>query len=234
MKKIDLNESSPRRKFLQTIAASTAVLGAASILSPFQQLNAAPTDYFSGEDADQWFGKKTKGKHKIVFDVTAPHSIFPFAWPKVFLLTNAATGTPEKDSSVVVILRHDAVGFALADNQWAKYNLGDHFKVDDQRTGKRSTRNPFWKPNPGEFQVPGIGPVPIGINELQDSGVSFCVCDMALTVNSAVVAQGMKMDAAEVKKEWLNNILPGVQVVPSGVWAVGRAQEHGCAYCFVS
>jgi intracellular sulfur oxidation DsrE/DsrF family protein len=27
-------------------------------------------------------------------------------------------------------------------------------------------------------------------------------------------------------------LLPGIQIVPSGVWAVGRAQEHGCQYCF--
>jgi intracellular sulfur oxidation DsrE/DsrF family protein len=27
-------------------------------------------------------------------------------------------------------------------------------------------------------------------------------------------------------------LLPGVQVVPSGVWAVGRAQEKGCGYCY--
>jgi intracellular sulfur oxidation DsrE/DsrF family protein len=42
----------------------------------------------------------------------------------------------------------------------------------------------------------------------------------------------MKMEPAEVKKEWLASLLPGVHVVPSGVWAIGRAQEHGCAYCF--
>jgi intracellular sulfur oxidation DsrE/DsrF family protein len=56
---------------------------------------------------------------------------------------------------------------------------------------------------------------------------------MAITVYSAALAQTMGLNAAEVKKDWLNNILPGIQVVPSGVWAVGRAQEHGCAYCFV-
>jgi len=27
-------------------------------------------------------------------------------------------------------------------------------------------------------------------------------------------------------------LFPGIQVVPSGVMAVGRAQEHGCTYCF--
>jgi len=40
------------------------------------------------------------------------------------------------------------------------------------------------------------------------------------------------MDAAAVKKEWLGAVLPNIQVVPSGVWALGRAQEHGCTYCF--
>ena len=43
---------------------------------------------------------------------------------------------------------------------------------------------------------------------------------------------GNNADPAAVKKEWVAGVLPGIQVVPSGVWAVGRAQEHGCAYCF--
>jgi intracellular sulfur oxidation DsrE/DsrF family protein len=30
----------------------------------------------------------------------------------------------------------------------------------------------------------------------------------------------------------VSGVLPGIQVVPSGVWALGRAQEHDCAYVF--
>jgi intracellular sulfur oxidation DsrE/DsrF family protein len=74
--------------------------------------------------------------------------------------------------------------------------------------------------------------VKIGINELQDEGVLFGACDVALTVYSAVAAMGLKQDPAEIKKEWTAGLLPGVQAMPSGVWAVGRAQEHGCTYCF--
>jgi intracellular sulfur oxidation DsrE/DsrF family protein len=77
-----------------------------------------------------------------------------------------------------------------------------------------------------------VGNVAIGINELQDSGVLLCACDVALTVYSSVLGGNMNLDPQEVKKEWLSGILPGVQVVPSGVWAVGRAQEHGCGYCY--
>ncbi len=148
------------------------------------------------------------------------------------MLTNEKTGTAEKDCSVVVVLRHDAIPYAMEDKLWEKYKFGELFKIDDEATKAPAVRNAFWKPKPGDFKVPGIGNVAIGINELQDSGVMFCVCDMAMTVYSAIVAEQMKMDAAEVKKEWVSGILPNIQPVPSGVWAVGRAQEHQCAYCF--
>ena len=48
------------------------------------------------------------------------------------------------------------------------------------------------------------------------------------------VADMMKMKAEDVMNDWKAGLLPGVQIVPSGVWAVGRAQEHGCQYCFVA
>ena len=74
--------------------------------------------------------------------------------------------------------------------------------------------------------------VDIGINELQQSGVQFVVCNAAITVYSAAYAEQNKLNAEEVKKDWESGLLPGVTVVPSGVWALGRAQENKCAYCF--
>ncbi len=234
MKSNNIDGVSPRRKFLQTIAAGTATLGIASAIAPFQKLQAHPVPVINGNDGepDAWFNQ-LKGKHRMVFDVTEPHEIFPFAWPRVFTLTNAATGTPEKDVNSVVVLRHHAIPYAFPDNIWAKYNFGELFNIKDPKTNKPSLRNPFWKPKPGDFAVPGIGPVSIGINELQDSGVLFCVCNMAITVYSAVAADKMKLKAEDIKNEWTSNLLPNIPAMPSGVWAVGRAQEHGCGYCFV-
>ena len=60
----------------------------------------------------------------------------------------------------------------------------------------------------------------------------FCVCNAAMTVFSAIVADSMKMKPEDVLKDWTANVIPGFQIVPSGVWAVGRAQEHKCAYAF--
>jgi intracellular sulfur oxidation DsrE/DsrF family protein len=236
--KTKMNEIPPRRKFLTAIATGAAALG----LSALSSTALAKTGAFSNEendnsnmsDADEWF-KKINGKHRVVYDVTQPHAgselIMPFAWARVFLMTNAATGTPEKDSSVVTVWRHSAIPFAMEDRLWAKYKFGEMFKINDPVTNAPAVRNMFWKPNPA-FQIPGAGPVPIGINELQDSGALFCVCNMAITVYSAVAAKNMNLDHETVRKDWVSGLLPNVQVVPSGVWALGRAQERNCAYIF--
>lgn len=232
MEKNDFRETTDRRRFLGSLATGAAAISIATIASPLQA--SAKSDEFSvsnTDDPDEWF-KKIKGKHRVVFDATEPHEILTFAWPRVFLITNEKTGTPAKDQSVVVVLRHSAIPFAMEDKLWEKYKFGEVFKVEDPKTKAPALRNPFWKPQEGDYKVPGIGNVAIGVNELQDSGVMFCVCEMAITVYSAVVAEGMGKDAAETKKEWMAGLLPGVQPVPSGVWAIGRAQEKGCAYIF--
>ena len=80
--------------------------------------------------------------------------------------------------------------------------------------------------------MPGVGEVLIGIDQLQASGVMFCVCETAITVYSAAIAGKMKLDAKEVRADFMSGILPGIQPVPSGVWALGLAQEKGCGYIF--
>ena len=232
MEEKNLNHTTNRRGFLGTIATGAAAMGMATIASPLA-LHAAENfkEENNNEDPDEIF-KKLKGKHRVVFDATRPHEIMPFVWPKVFLMTNEMTGTPEKDSSVVVVLRHDAIPYAFEDKLWVKYKFGEMFKADDPATKMPSVRNPFWQPKPGDFVVPGFGPVPIGINELQASGVIFVVCNAAMTVYSAVAATQSGKQAADVKKEWEAGLLPGIKIVPSGVWALGRAQENGCAYIF--
>ena len=229
MKKKVTDQANERRHFLKNVATGAAALSLSMFTPPFK-LSASALDN-DPDDSDAWFNK-VKGKHRIVFDVTKPNDMLPFAWPKIFILTNGATGTPANDTGVVVILRHEAIPYAMESRLWAKYKFGDSFKIDDPKTKAPSVRNMFWQPGPDDFQVPGVGSVQIGINDLQADGVMFCVCNMALTVLSAVTAGSMKMDAKEVYKDWVSGILPGIQIVPSGVWAVGRAQEHDCAYCF--
>ncbi|ANE51971.1 hypothetical protein [Flavisolibacter tropicus] len=229
----DEKRHTSRRTFLGVLAGSTAAFSMASIASPLSAGAKAVNEHMetSPDDPEAWM-KKVNGKHRVVFDVTRPNDMLPFAWPRIFLVTNEQTGTPEKENSVVVVLRHDGIPYALKDEMWAKYKLGEFFKADDMMTKAPAVRNPFWQPKAGDFKVPGIGNVAIGINELQQSGVQFLACNMALTVYSAVMAEKMNMKAEDVKKDWTAGLIPGIQVVPSGVWALGRAQEKGCGYVF--
>lgn len=229
----------PRRKFLRGIGTGTAAIGLAGLTSAFTRNVAEEKKVMSKDPLDAWFDD-IKGEHRIVYDATQPHLIFPFAWPKVFLLTNAATGSPESDCSVVLVLRHEAICYAFKDSIWAKYNfaevfhageLGPAFKAADASTAVK-TRNPFWNTKEGDFVLPAFGPVPIGIKDLQASGVKMCVCSAAMSVYSTVLAGKMGLDQKEVLAEWTAELIPGIQQVPSGVWALGRAQKHGCGYIF--
>ncbi len=233
MKQREQKQSNARRSFLGAVAAGAAAIGLSAIPGAAKAGSFLTDGIVSENDPgpDEWFNR-IKGKHRIVFDATQPHELFPFAWPKVFLLTNEATGTGAKDCSVVVVLRHAAIGYAMEDQLWEKYKFGEMFRANDPKTGKAAIRNPFWKPQPDDFKIPGVGPLPLGINDLQAEGVMFCYCQTAFGVYSTVAAGAIKMNVDDVRKEWAAGLLPGIQPVPSGVWALGRAQEKGCGYIF--
>jgi intracellular sulfur oxidation DsrE/DsrF family protein len=224
----EFNNPFNRRSFLGKLSAGAVALGipslagaAPAIVKPEHIIPAADNSSF-----DSWLGK-IKGKHKQVFDSMAHHDGIPLAWTRVFLMTNKAVGVSDDDVTAVVILRHDSIPMAMEDRLWAKYKFGELFKINDGSTKAPAVRNMFWKPKPKELMLPGMA-----VNELMESGVLVGVCDMAITVYSSMVAGQMKMDPDECKKDWLSGVLPGVQIVPSGVLAVNRAQEHGCTYCW--
>jgi intracellular sulfur oxidation DsrE/DsrF family protein len=216
----------PRRDFLGKLAAGAGTSLALPTLLASINAEASPLSV-PPADADEWF-KKVKGKHKIIFDATEPNGGFAVIWSWVFYKTNNATGTPDNELTSVVVLRHGAIPLALEDKLWEKYKLGEVFKITDGTTSAPAIRNPFNTPTEPVMVNMGMD----GIKGLTARGVMFCVCDVALTVYSGVVAKSISGNAEEIKKEWLAGLLPGVQVVPSGVWAVGRAQEKGCAYAY--
>ena len=221
-------QSIHRRGFLGTLGAAAATLGISTLTSPVS-FSAKPKGMPSPSDDvafEAWLDR-IKGKHRQVFDAPEPNGGMPFAWSRVFYMTNNAVGTPDSDLTAVIILRHDAIPLALDHPLWGKYKLGEVFKITDKATNAPAVRNPFYQPKPNELLLPDMS-----IEELVKSGVMLGACDMALTVYSGIVAKDINADAAEVKKDWVAGVLPGIQIVPSGVLAVNRAQEHGCTYCF--
>lgn len=215
-----------RRNFIGTLALSSAVGGLTGFANPLLENDPANTRK-SLHEADEWFNK-VKGSHRIVYDGSTPHDGFPIIWNWAFYLTNNQTESPDSEITAVTVLRHSAIPFSLEDRLWSKYKLGEVFSITDNTTKAPAVRNPVYEPKPGDFPMPQIQ----GIKQLQERGAMFCVCDLALQVYSGRIATQMNADSGEIYKDMVSGVLPGIQIVPSGVWALGRAQEHGCAYVF--
>jgi intracellular sulfur oxidation DsrE/DsrF family protein len=217
---LDLMTTTPRRGFFGRIATFAAAAGLSGIVPSRLAAEDAPGDKSLDAALDAWFGR-IKGKHRMIFDAPEPNNGLVAIWPRVYLNTMQATWPGP--ATAVVILRHAGLALALGDAVWAKYGIGEMFEIKDGDAPAK--RNPY-------ATITGLPIAGLGIAELLKSGVLVGACDVALTIYSSGAAKKMGLDPDAVKKEWIAGLLPGVQVVPSGVLGVARAQELGCGYCF--
>lgn len=221
---LDPKPSKPRRWFLGGAAATAAALGFGKVAS---SADAVPPGATGGTDFQKWLDR-IRGQYRQVYDMPEANNGAALIWSHVYLLTGAqGYGVGESELGVVVVLRHNAIPIALNDAAWAKYNLGEFFKINDPATKAPATRNPFAHIKPGDLPLPEAA-----LDKLVARGVMFGACNMAITYRSAAVARLMGLRPEDVKKDWVDNVLSGVQVVPSGVVAVNGAQARGCSYCF--
>jgi hypothetical protein len=214
-----------RRQFLGALA-----LGAtASTISVLTNPIYAKLPTFEGKtlnETENWFDN-IKGSHRVVYDGSTPHAGFPVLWNFAFYLTNNGTGSGDDDITAMTVLRHKGLALSFEDRIWKKYPIGEVFNVK-KADGTPYKRNPYYEPQDGDFPIPGVD----GIKRLQERGAMFCACDLATKVYSGKVAEKMGLDPIEVYNDWVSGVLPGVELVPSGVWALERAQKHGCGYIF--
>ncbi len=206
-----------RRAFLARMGAGAALLGAGA--APLAGLVRR-----SDPDLDDWFDGIT-GLHKVVFDAPAMNGGLPAIWPRVYLLTmkEAYPDLADGDQTAVLVLRHNAIAMGMQDAMWAKYRFGEEYGVQDGSAP--ATRNVF-------ATIEGLPLPDLGVRRLIDTGVKVGLCNMALTAGSMEAAAKTGGDAAAIKQDWVDHLLPGIQIVPSGVMAVSRAQEKGCAYVY--
>jgi len=222
--KAKFDQKTDRREFLGTLATGAAALGITS-LATTQVSGASGNGTYDVSQLEDWFSS-IKGKHKMVFDAVTANEGFSVIWSYTFMASNNLTGTPDNDLTAMVVLRSKAIPLALDDKLWSKYKLGKMFKLVDYSTNASAERNLYWAPKEGEMPENGMA-----IKSLMERGAMFCVCETALTMTTRMYAKSKGLDPAEVKKEWIAGIHPGIQLVPSGVWAIDRAQQHGCSYC---
>jgi hypothetical protein len=213
-----------RRDFL-SLTATAAAAGLGAVL-PVAGAVAAEASSPS-TDFTRWLDS-ISGTHKQLYDMPEINQGMGLAWSWAFFVTGSqAYGVPESHLGVVMVLRHGAIPLALNDSAWAKYKLGEVFKVEDPDTKAPAVRNPF-------YLKPGM--LPIADAALQKliarPGMKVAACNLALTFYTGMVAQKMGLKHDDVKKDWVEAVHPGIQIVPSGVVACNGAVSRGCVYIF--
>ena len=235
----------PRREFLGQIAASAIVIAGTACAAPAA---AGPTTPPTPAPAptgnrpaqaptqwdDSWFGRLT-AKHKAVFDSPAFDDGIALSHATGYIRgMRDATGAGVDDVQVVIVMRHAAVPMTLNDAMWAKYEIGKERKIKDYPSDKFATRNPFYTAAPSSNNSSRPAPPPDrpqpSLSWLGAHGHILLGCDLAMRGVASVIAEKTKTEQRVVYEELKANLLPGVILQPTGVYAVLRAQEAGCAF----
>jgi len=210
-----------RRDFLAMAATATAGLGVTLPMAGTAAAATGPSTEFT-----RWLDS-VPGTYKQVTDWPDLNHGMGLIYTFSFLLTAPeAYGVPASDTGAVLVVRHNTIPIALGHEMWAKYQLGELFKIDDPDTGKAAVKNPYYeKPGALPFQEAAL-------QRLIDSGVKVAACALALNFYSGKVAAARGLEHETVKNDWMAAVLPGVQVVPSGTVACSGAVARGCGYLF--
>jgi hypothetical protein len=209
----------PRRGFLGGIAGGAVALVAGRWSNAGAEVLALTTP-----PSDEWVAK-IKGKYRQVFDNTTANEGWGGAFPLNFIdSTKEATKATDADITAVSVFRHFAMPLMLNDAVWAKYHIGEMLKVKDPKTNAFATRNIFRDNIPLR---PGLT-----YEKVMSNGVIFVACNLALTVISGMAAPNAKVTPEVAKKEFEAGLLPGSHLAASGVYAVNRAQQAQCTYCY--
>jgi intracellular sulfur oxidation DsrE/DsrF family protein len=226
-----------RREFLGTVAAGAVALGlTGSIPSAFAaelkpRLDLKPNDL---KPSDKWLTALT-GKHRQFFDMPNHQNGMGLLHVRNYL--NAMRDTyhvMHPDVTAVVGLYGMTTMLAFNDAMWQKYGLANPIKVMDASKAA-ATSNVFYTAPGGAAALSLSGaPIPIpadsSISALQQRGAVFILCNNAFNVWMGLLG-GDK--AADLRKEFEANILPGIFLVPAMVVAVNQAQTHGCTYMYL-
>lgn len=230
-----------RRSFLSRMGAGAAAFGAAFGAGSWAEAQSAPNSAGAASPwtparhpEDDWYDQPAT-KHRFFLDTTSPEA---FAQALTFarnFFTGNANGYRLADADIAQIIcaRHRSTTFAFNDAMWAKYGVTLSERTNDfvdPKTKRVPTNNIYMAAGSGE------GPANSGglLDALLKRGVRLAVCSLSTRGTATLIAEksGAKVD--DVFKELTEHLVPNARMVPAGIVAVGRAQEHGYRFAYVT
>lgn len=222
-----MSEPTPRRRFLSWLGASSVLAASSSFVASADAQAAKPVD-------DKWdvsWTDRLPGKFKAVFDspsVSEGAALFrACVWRDQH---KAVYGTPRNEASAVLVLRHDGIALVMNDLYWSRFEIGKEWKLKDEKTKKWTKINPVRAAAPdatGPFKE-------YNLTDFMASGGIVLACNLAFRDNVSRYQTADKLTAEAAAKVAKENLIPGIILQPSGIFAALRAQEVGCNYVLAS
>jgi len=214
-----LDSTATRRRFLQggALALSASALRVPA-LAELQRTTVG--------GADRWLDR-LDGDERQLFDFPDPRDGVPLGHIRHFYDTyNEVYGVEDRRVNAVGTFYGKTIPFAFDDRTWARLRLGELLEVADPETGRAADRNP-WRVAP---HVRGVLTREASIEALQARGVIFLACQAAVRSLASKLAARDGGSPAAAASALEAALLPGVELVPSMVVAIQRAQQRGLSY----
>ncbi len=246
-----MSSSTPRRSFVGSVLAGTAAVAGSAVfgrdLGAQQQLFATQSGSAAAPVSETWdmsWVDRITGKYRQVFDSPEIEQGTALVQTRTWMNGYAEVyGAKSADMSAVLVIRHAAIPMILNDTLWDELELGgqviksdgdspppDGSMLQDPVTGEPARRNPFLSSSmQGDPKYAMIYPNG-GFDSLMAEGAIVIACNLALRRPIGMVMRRDKVDNASAKAKVLANIVPGVVIMPSGIFATARAQEAGCTF----
>ncbi len=198
-----------RRNFLSDVAIGATGALALSALASDEAFAAEAEPSAAAEWDLTWIDRLT-GKYRTVFDAPEVNEGMAFTNASVFMMGfKEVYNASDADMQAVIVMRHHGVVMAFNDAMWEKYGLGADSKVPNAE-----------KKNPWTSDMA----------TLKGRGATLLACNLAASRRAREIAQRMNLNADDVKKDLYANLVPGVLIQTSGVFATIRAQQAGCSF----
>jgi len=222
------------------VLGGAAALAAAPLL-PLTEASArvqAPSGAAPAQSPwDMSWVERVRGEHRLVFDAPEISDGLALVQSRNWMAATAEVyGAGDDQMTAVLVFRHAAVPVVLNDAMWEKYNVAQAVAdraettelLKDPSSGEPTRRNPFINLKQGDRHVLVYGDG--GLDRLIERGAIVLACHLALRNMAGSFARQAGRPAAEVYAEVRANLVPGVTVMPNGIFAVGRAQQAGCGF----
>lgn len=214
--------STNRREFIGH-AAGAALFGVLPL-----SLEAAPT-VMNTDDWDISWPKRLTGKHKAVFDVPEVESGYGVwrasIWAQQY---RDVLKVAPNDLSQIIILRHNGIVLGMQQSFWDKYKVGETKKVTHPVTSQVTDRNPVLLSSERN-EVPARLDA-YALDRFIARGGIVLACNLAMDFFIAGLASRLSIPADEARSRAMAALIPGVTLMPSGIFSCVKAQDEGCHY----